>query len=398
MGALSIDRRSLVTGIATAAALAPISTQANARVKRSRAAAGAEALGQRLFDAKPAPALSFAISRPDQLVWSAAYGPSDLELGVPTTEEHSFNLGSVSKVVTSTAAVRLASKGVLDLDAPISKWVPGLPEQHRRTTMLQLLTHRGGIRHYNRAELDMGSKDGAIYMRVYKSDADILSLFINDPLIAEPGTTPHYSSYGYTLASMVMQAAAGKEFRELIQSEIGVPFGLRSLAADDPWSIVPRRAGKYMNAPDIEMLCGSMPPPTRPRLTDGWATMPLCNPAYCWAGGGFVITPAETARFGAAMIESPQAKITDAERSLLFTPLTEATKEMPPLGLGWRVDRDKLGRLRWHHAGATGGSRYFLAVYPEAGLSVAMAGNVMNMRLNVNQVASDLVDIFSSRG
>jgi CubicO group peptidase (beta-lactamase class C family) len=387
-----MNRRGFVASVAGAAALAH-AAKANPSAN-ARGGAAASRLARGLFDTKPAPALSLAVARPERLIWSGAYGVSQLELGSPASTEHRFNLGSVSKVITSSAAARLASKGALDLDAPISKWLPDLPEQHRKTSLAQLLTHRGGVRHYNRSELDMGSKAGAIYMRTYASDADVLALFINDPLVAAPGTSPHYSSYGYTLASVAMQAATGKDFRELIESEIGLPFGLKTLAADEPWDVVPARAGKYMNAADVEMLFGSLPPSARPTLIDGWGTMPLCNPAYCWAGGGFVITPSDAARFGAAMIDSPHAKIGSAERRLLFTPVTEQTKEMPPLGLGWRIDRDKQGRLRWHHAGATGGARYFLAIYPEQQLSIALAGNVMNMRLNVNQAASDLADIF----
>jgi CubicO group peptidase (beta-lactamase class C family) len=394
MNALSMDRRGFVTAVAGTAVLAhPVKARPPAS---QRAGAAASRLAKDLFDTKAAPALSLAVARPARLVWSAAYGVSQLELGLPASDEHRFNLGSVSKVITSSAAAKLAAKGALDLDAPISKWLPDLPEQHRKTSLAQLLTHRGGVRHYNRSELDMGSKAGAIYMRIYPFDADVLALFVNDPLVAAPGTSAHYSSYGYTLASVVMQAATGKDFRDLIESEIGLPFSLKSLAADDPWAIVPNRAGKYMNAADIEMLFGSLPPRARPTLVDGWATMPLCNPAYSWAGGGFVITPSDAARFGAAMVDSPHAKIGAAERRLLFTPITKQTKEMPPLGLGWRIDRDKQGRLRWHHAGATGGARYFLAVYPEQQLSIAMAGNVMNMRLDVARAASDLVDIFAA--
>jgi CubicO group peptidase (beta-lactamase class C family) len=78
--------------------------------------------------------------------------------------------------------------------------------------------------------------------------------------------------------------------------------------------------------------------------------------------------------------------------------MTAAQTDSPPLGLGWRIDRDKKDRLRWHHAGATTGARYFVAVYPEQKLSVAFAANVMNVRLDVTQTASDLVDLFSSAG
>jgi serine beta-lactamase-like protein LACTB len=292
------------------------------------------------------------------------------------------------------AAVKLASRGILDLDAPISKWLPDLPVAHRLTTMRQLLTHRGGVRHFDKSEIDIANRTGAIYMRVYSNAKDVLSLFIDDPLIATPGTSVNYSSYGYTLASTVMAAAGARPFTQLVDEEVGKPLSLSSLAVDDPWSVIKFRANKYMNAADIELLCGGLSAEARPKLTDGWANMPFSNPGYCLAGAGYIMTPSDAARFGSAMVGPGNTKLTITERKMLFTPQTEATPKSPALGLGWRIDRDKRGRNRWHHAGATPGGCYFLGVYPDEELSVALAGNVMAMRMNVAQAGADLIDLF----
>lgn len=390
-------RRQILTGVSAAMALAPAAARGSpGRHAKDGAAINADQFLDKSFATKPAPALSMAVADVGRIRWAAAKGHADLELGVPASTSHAFPLGSVSKAITATCAARLATRGTLGLDAAISRWMPDLPDQHRDTTLRQLLTHRGGIRHYNKAEPDLGSQSGAIYMRPFLSDADVLGLFINDPLVSPPGTAVRYSSYGYTLASMVMAAAAGYPFLELVRREIGEPFGLSSLMPDDPWAIMPARAGQYMNELDVKALCASLPEAAKPKLTNGWANLPFNNPAYCWAGAGFAMTPSDAARFGAAMIASPGAKVTPEQRTLLFTPITAATEKSPPLGLGWRVDSDKKGRRRWHHAGATPGGRYLLAIYPDQRLSVAVAGNVMTMRMDVLQTAADLIDIFAS--
>ncbi len=82
---------------------------------------------------KPAPALSAAVARGGSVVWSAAVGHVDIQLDVMATPEHSFPVGSVSKVITSTLAAKLVTSGVLDLDTPVLKWLPSLPEQHHQT-------------------------------------------------------------------------------------------------------------------------------------------------------------------------------------------------------------------------------------------------------------------------
>ena len=65
------------------------------------------------------------------------------------------------------------------------------------------------------------------------------------------------------------------------------------------------------------------------------------------------------------------------------------------MGLGWRIDADAKGRRRWHHEGSTPGGRYSLVIYPDLGLSVAMALNVMVVRLDVLAKSSELADIFA---
>lgn len=360
-------------------------------------AGAASQLAAQLFSTAPAPALSLAVARSEGVVWAEALGMANLESGTAVTPEHAFRLGSVSKVVTSTAAARLASRGVFDLDAPIARWLPDLPVHHRATTMRQLLTHRGGVRHYLPKDLDLSGPGGNVYMRVYPTNRDILALFIDDPLVAAPGKSVSYTSYGYTLASIVMEVAAGKPFLELIGDEIGKPFGLLSLVADDPWALQPLRVTGYLSALDLRVIYGGggVPDAAWPKPTGSWANMPSSSPAFCWAGAGLLMTPSDTARFGAAMLEGANGKITPAERALLFTPMTEAVPTSPPLALGWRIDTDAKGRRRWHHAGATPGGRCILVIYPDMGVSVAIAGSVMAMILDVMKASSDLADIFA---
>ena len=354
----------------------------------------ADAWARAFHEAQPTPALSLAVARSDGLVWSAAFGHANLELAIPASPEHLFRLGSVSKAVTATTAARLVSRGLLEFDVPIAYWLPDLPSHHCATTMRQLLTHRGGVRHYLPKDLDRNAPGGGIMQRIYTSREDILVLFIDDPLIAPPGTEVRYSSFGYTLASCVMEAAAGTDFVRLVKDEIALPFGLPSLAADDILAVIPQRASGYHTAREIEMAAAAMQVPV-PDLPDGFANVTRSNPAFCWAGAGLLMSMPDLARFGAAHLEGPQARVTAKERELLFTPLTEATAKSPPLGLGWRIDCDAKGRLRWHHAGATPGGRAVLVIYPELDLSIALASNVMSTPGDVLGPAAELADVFA---
>jgi CubicO group peptidase (beta-lactamase class C family) len=354
----------------------------------------ADAWAQAFFDRHDTPAMAFAVARRDGLGWSAALGMANIELAVPARPEHLFRLGSVSKVVTTVAAARLVTRGLLELDTPIAYWLPDLPEHHRQTTLRQLFTHTGGVRHYGPRDLDPNAPGGSVVQRHYPDRVSILALFIDDPLVAEPGTTVNYSSYGYTLASLVMEAAAGQDFLALVADEIAAPFELPSLCADEVSALVPGRVSGYFTARELEILAARTPGLSRPAGENGFANMGLSNPSFCWAGAGLLMSMPDLARFGAALLDGPDARITAGERALLFTPLTEGTPDQPPLGLGWRVDSDKQGRPRWHHAGTTPGGRCGLAVYPEHDLSIALASNTMMTPGDVLGAASELADLF----
>jgi serine beta-lactamase-like protein LACTB, mitochondrial len=356
---MKVSRRALMLG--SAAALASTSFAAGGKT----ALVASRKLVRELLTANAIPAFSIAVTRSNQLLWAEAFGQADLELGVAATPTHRFRLGSVSKIITATLAARLASQGVVDLDTGIVRYMPGLPAAHHATTLRQLLTHRGGIRHYQDKD-ESAAAPGPIDKRTYLSNADILAVFIDDPLIAKPGEGPNYSTFGYTLASLVLESAAATPFLELIQREIAKPLSLTSLSADEPATLVPNRVSGYHP--------GDLVRKRVPSFAGKFANAPQNNPAYKWAGGGLLAMPTDLARFGAAHLAPGPIEATAL--STLFTVYTERTERSPPLGLGWRIDTDSSGRLRWHHAGGQDGARASLVVYPAQKLSIAFASNV----------------------
>jgi serine beta-lactamase-like protein LACTB, mitochondrial len=355
---MQVSRRALMLG---SAALASTSFGASGKA----GVAASRNVIQTLLSAHAIPAFSVAITRADQLLWAEAFGQADLELSVSATPAHRFRLGSVSKIITATLAARLADQGLVDLDAGIARYMPDLTAAHHATTLRQLLTHRGGIRHYQDKD-DSPAAPGPIDKRTYLSNADILAVFIDDPLIAKPGEGPNYSTFGYTLASLVLEAAAATPFLELIQREIAKPLALATLSADEPATLVPNRVSGYHP--------GDLMRKRVPSFVGKFANAPQNNPAYKWAGGGLLATSTDLARFGAAHLAP--GPISAAALNTLFTVYTQRTDRSPPLGLGWRIDTDAKGRQRWHHAGGQDGARASLVVYPAQKLSIAFASNI----------------------
>lgn len=323
---------------------------------------------QDVAEAAPIPALSAAVVANGELVWSEAIGEASLELSVPARPDHLFRLGSVSKAITASLAARMAEAGLVDLDRAIGDYLPDLPEQHHATTLRQLLTHQGGIRHYGRQDFDFAGPGGLIDLRpAYPTTASALVLFIEDPLTSTPGSEYSYTTFGYTLASAVLEAAGEASFGALIETHVAAPLGLTTLALDEPYSLRPNRVQYY----DLgELYTQQMGLSVETEVVNALPN----NPSYKWAGGGMIITAGDLARFGAA--HAAPGFLTAETLADVFTIARTSDGEATPVGLGWRIDTDDDGRTYFHHAGTQQGSRAVLVVYPVEGVSVALLSNL----------------------
>ena len=164
------------------------------------------------------PGLSIAIGQGGSVRFTSGYGLADLENSVPARAATVYRLASISKPMTAVAALQLAERGALDLDAPVQKYVPAFPEKAWPVTARQLLGHLGGVRHYR--------DDEPTNTRPYESLDDSLAFFKDDALVAEPGARFVYSTYGYNLVGAAVEGAAGKPFVEVLKEGVFAPAGL----------------------------------------------------------------------------------------------------------------------------------------------------------------------------
>lgn len=173
------------------------------------------------------PALSVAVFQDGQLAYAGQYGHADLGKRIAPKQDTVFRMYSVSKGLTQILAAVLVDEGSLDLNAPISRYVQGLPEQLRDLTADQLLNHRGGIRHYS------GAKE---WMELSKqhcsSPVEAIPAFAGDSLLFAPGTKESYSSFGYVLLSAVLEQAGGAPFGILLEKKLFQPSGASKIHLD----------------------------------------------------------------------------------------------------------------------------------------------------------------------
>jgi CubicO group peptidase (beta-lactamase class C family) len=183
------------------------------------------------------PGLAVAVVREDEVV-TRGFGVRDVGSGAPVTPETMFHLASVSKPFVATAVVSLATTQdtggpVLDLDAPVTGWVPELTLADGRAdevTARALLSHTSGLPDVT----DYGWHDPQLGDEAL---SELVRSMSGWRLQAEPGSTFSYSNAGFELLGLLLSRVMGTTFEEAARRQVLTPLGMLDstfLRADVP--------------------------------------------------------------------------------------------------------------------------------------------------------------------
>jgi CubicO group peptidase (beta-lactamase class C family) len=142
-----------------------------------------------------------------------------------------WRIGSISKVFTATAAMQLVDRGVVQLDAPIDRYVRRVPIPQTYpdpVTLRHLLSHTAGFDEI-RPGTQAATRDGLLP----------LDQFLTGRLvrIRRPGRTTAYSTYGMTLAGEMIEEVSGISFENFLQRNIWEPLGMTRSMIDVPTTL-----------------------------------------------------------------------------------------------------------------------------------------------------------------
>ena len=337
----------LVAGLATACGEGP---HATSTCRTTSAAATYQAsidadrsLLRPLYRGLRAPGLSIAVAVRGRIVWSAACGFADLGRRIQVSDTTQFRIGSVSKTLTAAAVVHYAEAGVVDLDAPITRYLPTLPHP-RGITLRRLAGHLAGIRHYE-------TVDESVNRRHFSSVRASLAVFAHDRLVARPGTRFAYSSYGYDVIGAALERATRLTFPALMERAVLAPAGLR-------WTMLvrgPQQARFY-------------------ELTSSGAVRPAppIDLSDRLPGGGFVSTARDLAKFGSLLAGG---LVRPSSVRAMFTSQRTISGAATGYGLGFEVHPSPVGLLVGH-TGAVDGGTAALIVHPASATALALATNL----------------------
>ena len=173
----------------------------------------------------------------------------------------------------------------------------------------------------------------------------------DEPLDAPPGAEYSYSNFNYVLLGAVLEAALGMPWEAALAELVFAPLGLRTIAYDDVWAIVPNRARGYS------------------REDDGSLRNVEYDDHAAYAAGGLLSSAEELFRWSRGMLE---AELFDAE--LVAASLTPIQDNY---GFGWQV-RAFFDRPVYNHSGGIDGFSSHLVHYPDDALTIVVLSNVEN--------------------
>lgn len=315
------------------------------------------ALDRRLRDASEkgevAGTVTLVVKR-GKVVFHQAHGYADVEARKPMAPDTVFQVMSMTKPFVGVAVVQCAEAGLLNLDDPVSKYLPrlgaaevraneGTVKPNRPITLRHLLTHTSGLSGDDPGGLDDDQKRRLTLAKY----ADLIG---DRPLLTQPGTEIRYSGVGINALARVVEMVSGLRFEEYCQRHIFEPCGMK-----ETWFFLPateraRLAKVYQRGDD-----GRLKEFVHDRFREGAV---LANGA-----GGLYSTASDMARFLAKFSQEGGGLVSPAGFRAMTTVqtgdlLSDGTDERG-YGLVFSVVRRPAGSTSLRRAGSYGHSGAF---------------------------------------
>ena len=237
------------------------------------------------------------VARNGQVVLFESAGRYGLEDDRPMDKDALFRIFSMTKPITTVAAMILYEEGAFHLGDPVAKYLPELKDMQllidgspvnpqRQMTIEQLMTHTAGLTNGWHLEhpVERAYRDAALYQ---SADLDaFIDKLATLPLRFEPGTRYHYSVATDVLGALV-ERLSGQTLEQFFQARIFDPLDMHDTFFNVPESKVARLAGGHLWNAKRQLMepmpAGLLPPPSGVTLFSG--------------GGGLISTARDYWRF-----------------------------------------------------------------------------------------------------
>ncbi|MFI6393239.1 serine hydrolase domain-containing protein [Nonomuraea sp. NPDC050540] len=323
------------------AAAATVTLAAQAASAQASAPGDRKAVVQRNLDELTALSQAGAVVRvvQDGRTWSARSGTAVWGRKTPVPLNGHFRIGSVTKMIVATAALRLAGEGKVQLDGTVDTYLPGVLKDGGKITVRMLLRHTSGLN--SDASNTKYLTDGALKHRYTHVEVEeLVKLSDDSPRDFPPGTRHSYSNANYYLLGMIIEKASGKPWAE----EATRGLGLRATFYPGDKTKLPRP-----HARGYEWVDGKPLDITR------------LNTTTAHAAGGMVSTTADLDRFIERLLSGKVLKPAQLREMLDVTAPPPGDQGDGEPGLGIFRSTTPCGKRVYGHSGGISGYATYVA-------------------------------------
>tara|TARA_R110000787_G_scaffold108621_1_gene217007 strand:+ start:3926 stop:5686 length:1761 start_codon:yes stop_codon:yes gene_type:complete len=190
------------------------------------------------------------------VIYKKGFGMANMEWDIPNQPNTKHRLGSVTKQFTAMLVLQLVAEGKLNLQKPITTYLPDYPKATGDIiTTHHLLTHTSGIPNYTSFPKFMEDESRNPY-----TPAAFVKMFDEKELDFAPGEKFSYSNSGYFLLGILVEKLSGKSYEQMLQDKIFTPLNMKETGYDNHGDILKNRAtgyekqgGGYVNSRYLDM-------------------------------------------------------------------------------------------------------------------------------------------------
>jgi CubicO group peptidase (beta-lactamase class C family) len=316
-----------------------------------------EILLRREMQERRIPGLQVAVVRRGKIVLLRSYGIANIQNSIPVTNQSIFSINSCTKAFTGVAMMQLAEEGKIDLSAPVSSYLEGLPASWQPVTVRQLLTHVSGLP--NILEI-LDRNTGKLIGR--DSEDSAWAKVQAMPLEFPTGERFSYNQTNYVLLGKIIDKYSGEPFAQFFKERQFQAADMPNTVFGDSRDVIPNQTPSYRYVRNIDGHALS-----QDQLIFAYSEFP----PFRRTASGLNSTAEDIAHWIIALQEGKLLK-TKAALKTLWTAGKYNNGSPTQWALGW------VTKPRPQHSAiiATGGGRSAFFVYPDDDLAVVLLTNL----------------------
>lgn len=332
---------------------------------------------QSLIDTGGIPGIAIAITKGEEVVYTRAFGVSDMKTKEKLEPRHIFHIASVSKTFTATAVMQLYEKGKIDIDKPLITYLPYFKlddERYKTITIKQMLNHTSGMPDVEDYEWEKAVADEGAAERYVRSLTD-------KKLISSPGTEYHYSNIAFDIMADLIAKVSGMPFEKYVKDNILIPLEMNESSFYFPEIKKSLRTSPHIGSP--------------PRVNSVYPYNRMHAPSSTLNTNVLEMTHWLIANMNSGKYKDTRILSHDTLQMMMTPTIIINNDRDIAMGLSWFIYPYK-GLINYEHGGSDLGYKSIMTLIPEIKIGIIILCNLEEIRMydTRNKVRDILLTIY----